>query len=324
MQERTLNELSQHAAEIDRAAARTPEIDAFCSSTSWILPASAALMPPGTPWLYRGGGGYLLGMCRRHHGLRCVEPLEAGWGLACPLLGPDPAALVAALAELCARRHLDWDVLLLCGIPRGSSLFDHVVRALGTRHPLRLGPVTTRHVASLEGGLDGFLGRRSRSLRKGLRRAQRRARELGVTFEHRLARSELEADALYARVLAVEERSWKGRAGSGIVAPEMREFYRRMIRRLAAQGRQRTLFAVHDGQDIGYVLGGVLGDTYRGLQFSFDDAYRELALGNLCQLEQIAARCDEELRFYDLGTGLDYKQRWAEATRETVALIVMR
>lgn len=324
MQEISLADLDARTADIDRAARATPDIDAFCSSSSWILPARAALMPGGDPWLYRADAGYLLAMRRVHHGLRCVEPLEAGWGLACPLLGPDPGALAAELEALCARRHGDWDALLLCGIPRGAPLFDHLVRALGTRYPMRLGPVTTRHVASLSGGLDGFLSRRSRGLRKSLRRAERRARALGVEFEHVEARCERDVEALYARVLAVEDQSWKGRTGSGIVAPEMREFYRLMLRRLAAEGRQRTLFAVHEGRDVGYVIGGVLGDTYRGLQFSFDDAYRGLGLGNLCQLEQIAALCEQGCRDYDLGTGLTYKQRWAETVRESVTLLILK
>ena len=323
MQELDLSQLEACAADVDAAAERTPDVDAFCSSTSWILPASAALMPPGSPWLFRDGAGYAVLMRRDHQGLRCVEPLEAGWGLACPLLGTEPAKIVSAFADLCGRRQAEWDVLLLCGIPRDSALLDHLVRSFGARYPLRLGPTTTRHVASLAGGLDGFLSRRSRGLRKGLRKAQRQARALGIGFEHHQPAGEREVEAIYERILDVEARSWKGLSGSGIVAPEMREFYRLMLRRLARAGRQRTLFAVHEGQDVGYVMGGVLGGTYRGLQFSFDADYGELALGNLCQIEAITALCEQGCREYDLGTGLSYKQRWAETGRESVSLLVL-
>lgn len=323
MQKLTLSELEARAAEVDAVAQSTPDVDAFCSSTHWVLPASAALMPAGSHWLFRGSAGFAMSVQRLHHGLRCVEPLEAGWGLACPLLGPDPGEIVAEFADLCGTRQDQWDVVLLCGIPRDTPLLDQVVRTFGARYPLRLGPTTTRYVASLAGGLDGFLSRRPRSLRKSLRKAERRASELGIRFEHHRPQTEAEAEALYDRIQRVEARSWKGRAGSGLAAPEMREFYRLMTRRLTRSGRQRTLVATREGHDVGYVLGGVLGDTYRGLQFSFDADYRDCGLGNLCQLEQIAILCEEGCRYYDLGTGLEYKQRWAETVRETVALLVL-
>ena len=65
----------------------------------------------------------------------------------------------------------------------------------------------------------------------------------------------------------------------------------------------------------------MLGDTYRGLQFSFDADHAHLSLGNLCQLRQVEALCAEGLQFYDLGAEVEYKQRWGERLMETVTLV---
>jgi CelD/BcsL family acetyltransferase involved in cellulose biosynthesis len=93
-----------------------------------------------------------------------------------------------------------------------------------------------------------------------------------------------------------------------------------MLPRLAARGALRLMFARHEGRDVAYILGAVAGDTYRGLQFSFDDAYRDDSLGNLAQYHQIAALCDEGVTRYDLGSGFPYKRRWAESGMVTMTL----
>src|SRR5688572_32387452 len=51
---------------------------------------------------------------------------------------------------------------------------------------------------------------------------------------------------------------------------------------------------------------------YRGLQFSYDDAFAQLGLGGLLQYHQIVELCAEGVTRYDLGTEMDYKRRWAE------------
>ena len=54
----------------------------------------------------------------------------------------------------------------------------------------------------------------------------------------------------------------------------MFDFYQRALPRLAARGALRLSFARDGERDVGYVLGGVLGDTYRGLQLSYDADYQ--------------------------------------------------
>ena len=102
----------------------------------------------------------------------------------------------------------------------------------------------------------------------------------------------------------------------------MGSFYREMNRRLVDRGARRLLFATLDGADVAYIFGGLFGDTYRGLQFSFDHRYADLSLGNLCQLEQIRRLCNEGVPNYDLGTEVRYKKRWGDRVFTTSSLFV--
>ena len=320
METLTLADFDAAAAEFDAAVVATPGIDHFCSSSAWVLPAAEALMPARDPWLFRSEAGFAA--CMHNDAFGSVEPLELAWGLACPLVGHDLERLCAGFAAECLFRRGAWRYLALSGVPMHGEVCRAVVRHFGPSFPVRVGASTVRHVASLEGGVDGFLGRRSRNLRKGLRQALRAAVAAGIGFESVRVGDVAAADALYARILAVEERSWKAREGHGIAAGPMCEFYRRMIRRLAVDGRQRTLFGRHEGRDVSYILGGVLGQRYRGLQFSYDADHEAFGLGGLGQYHQVIELVAEGVTQYDLGTDMDYKRRWAEQVEETVMLVV--
>jgi CelD/BcsL family acetyltransferase involved in cellulose biosynthesis len=316
-------DLATVADDFDREVAATPAIDRFCSTTAWILSASAALMPARVPFSFRGESGYLAAMRGIHPaGFPYVEPVELAWGLAAPLIGRDPELLADEVAALLAGRR-DWQIAILSGLTADGPQRRALERALPARWERRRGTPTIRHIASLEGGVDGFLGRRSRELRKTLRKGLRTAQDAGVTFEDaRVAAPE--ADALYARIQEVEARSWKAREGVGISSGPMRAFYQLMLPRLCAHRQQRTIFARLGDRDVGYILGAVFEGEYRGLQFSYDDEHARLGLGGLLQLQQVAALSEEGVGRYDLGTEMDYKRRWAEEAMETEMLVLVR
>jgi hypothetical protein len=321
----TLDELDRRADAFDEVVASMADIDHFCSSSAWILPAQAALMPPRAPWLFQGEHGYVAMMRGQHaDGWSYVEPLESMWGLACPLIGRDSALMAASFTDLCRAHAGEWDVALLSGVRPGSRLCLALVEQLAPRFELRLGPRAVRHVAELGGGVDAFLARRSPNFRRSLRRALRDAEAAGIEFETVHATDAAAALAAYERIVQVEARSWKGLGGVGIDTGTMHDFYRDMLPRLAAHDRLRVIFARREDRDIGYILGAVFLGTYRGLQFSFDDDHRALALGNLCQYRQILALCDEGVSRYDLGTEMEYKRRWSDTTHDTISLIAIR
>jgi hypothetical protein len=316
-------DLADVADELDREVALTPAIDRFCSSSAWILAAAGALMPPRASFSFRGEHGYFAAMRGVHPaGFPYVEPVELAWGLGAPLIGREPRALVDEVVPLLAARR-DWQLAIIAGHTASGPQRRALEAVLPARWERRRGQPTVRHVASLDGGLDGFLARRSRELRKSLRKSLRAAAAEGVTFES-VRVPERDAMAFYDRIQAIEARSWKAGEGVGISVGPMRAFYAAMLPRLCKLGQQRTIFARHAGRDVGYILGAVMAGEYRGLQFSYDDSLARVGIGGLLQYQQVVELCDEGVGRYDLGTEMDYKRRWAEEIMETEMLVLVR
>lgn len=313
--------LAAAADDWDALIARTPEIDRFCSSSAWIVPARAAFCPHAEPCIARDGRGAVALMTLPiGAGAWGGLPLEAGWGLAAPFAGPDPRAAVELLAELWDDPPHRMDALFLSGIPPRGAWMTALVGRFGGSHRVGVGTRCLRRRARIDDGLDGFFARRSAKFRASLRRALRRGADAGVCFE-RVSAGPL--DAIFGRILAIEARSWKGRQGDGIDSGSPRVFYRFIIERLLARRALRVLFATRDGEDIAYVLGGLFDDTYRGLQVSFVEGFEAHAPGNLVQFGMIEWLVEDGLSIYDLGTDMPYKRRWAEEEISTVTVAIV-
>jgi hypothetical protein len=310
----TLEDLDHLSAEYDSAVLSGFTVDRFCSSSFWILPAARHLSPEALPRILRADGSYAV-LARSSS---WIHPLEATWGLCCPLAGPDPYAAVDLFVDA-LERDGEWSAALATGLDESSPLWKKLGRELARRYGVERGPITRRYVARLEDGLEGFLERRPAGLRKNLEKASRRARRSGLTFEVRDR-----GESSFDRILAIERRSWKGRDGVGIDREPMRSFYRDMNRRLLDRGKRRLMFARIEDDDVAYIFGGLFGDTYRGLQFSFDARFSSLSPGNLCQLEEIRRLVESGVRRYDLGSEVRYKRQWGEEVVETGSLVARR
>ena len=145
-------DLGTCADDFDREVAASPAIDRFCSSSAWILAASATLMPPRAAFSFRGASGYFATARGVHPaGFPYLEPLEFAWGLAAPMIGRDPVALAEELVPLLAASD-DWQLAILTGMtadgPQRRAL-EHTLpprweRRRGKRPPahklLRRGP----------------------------------------------------------------------------------------------------------------------------------------------------------------------------------------
>ncbi len=315
----------------DAAVSDTPDIDHFCSSTAWVVSSWQAMHENMASAVYEFDGGFLaFGKAQHPDGFSYLQPLEASWGLGSPIVGTDVEACVQALALLPTRQP-DCALLLLTGLHRDSLLFRRICAVLGQDlgWQMALGESTRRHIANLNGGAQSFLSRRSRNFRRGLHKSEQRAKKQGIIFDgvcQGPINTEQSAVRMgniqewHQRIVDVESRSWKGQDGVGIDQGSFGDFYKVMLPRLLRSGALRLLFMRDNGRDVGYVLGALSGDTYRGLQFSYDQEYVDLSLGNLGQWQQIQWLCDEGVAQYDLGTDMPYKTRWADHsfTTETV------
>jgi hypothetical protein len=318
------DELDAGAETYDALVAASPEVDAFCSSTAWILPARAAFTPDAPPLIGAGDHGIAAMMIVPvAGGTPAAVALEASWGLASPFASPDPAALVAELYAALRAAPRRVSALVVTGITAGGAAMRALERG-ARRAPFPAGPPTQRIAASLDGGVDGFLSRRSPKLRATLRHAARAARASSVRLARQRDFTPGEVTALLDRAVAVERRSWKAIDGGGLTDASMETFYRLMLPRLARAGALRAIFAVDGDRDVAFCFGGVTTrGVYRGLQSSYDDAYAPLSPGALVHLEMITLLCEEGATLYDLGTDMEYKRRWGEPGLETVSCVAI-
>jgi hypothetical protein len=306
-------DLERCAADFDACVDADPDVDRFCSRSDWILPFHDAFHPEAEVVAARGADAFVALAARGG----ALEPLEAMWGFASPLVGRGSLDL---LFERLASRARAREALYLSGLAPRAERTRALVARLEPSHSLALASVTIRFVAALD-DLDGFLSRRSAKFRAGLRAATRRVRAAGIEFESLDVPSASAAPPALERLLAVERRSWKSATENGVDRGPMREFYAQMFPRLAARRALRLLFAVREGQDVGYLAGGLAGTAFRGLQFSFDERLRALGLGNVLQLEMIARLSRAGVVCYDLGAQSAYKARWGEERIATIGLL---
>jgi hypothetical protein len=310
----SLKDFETAHAHYDAAVQTDAEVDPFCTRSPWILSYHLAFGPERGVCVLRSGASYVVLAERFIPGVGLgFEPLEAMWGFASPLVGPDAVKLLCELGGA---------PLVLLGIAVDGPRLGELERALTRSHALRPFDLVPRFVASLEGGIDGFLSRRSAAFRRNLRAAERRASKR-FELERVSPANASAARALYARVLAVEGRSWKARSEAPVHRGPMAEFYAEMLPRLAEQGALRALVARCDGEDVGYLYGGLVAGRFRGLQFSFADTLRPFGIGNLLQLEMIRWLCEEGVACYDLGSRSAYKRRWAETGLVTLSLLAL-
>lgn len=315
-------ELDQPDSFWNQAASASEQGDPFCCRTEWQLSLQETYFPRRRLVLRRNATSLLALAERRYPDLGPIlEPLDSLWMFGSPLLGPEALDL---LESLLAERRMAGEpaTTLITGVLPGSGLREALRQRMRSGFDLfRVGTIQVV-CASLEGGLDGFLARRSRVFRKRLRQATQLAAARGLVFERLAPRTASESDAAFARMLAVERTSWKGLAGRGIEEPTSSAFYAAMARRLAVAGTGRVIFARLAERDVGYIFGGLAGRVYRGQQFSYADDLAPWSIGNLLQQEQIRWLVEDGVERYDLGPWMAYKDHWTERPVGMEALLL--
>ena len=251
-----------------------------------------------------------------------LVPLDLVWSFGSAVLGVADRGGAEEVADFLERDGAR--AVFFGGLCEGSVPWQALIDVLGDRQRLVLGEERVRCRASLDGGVDGYLSRRSREFRRNLRQTDRRVCGAGVRVE---VLDDADPGIVMARLAIVERSSWKGQEGSGIVSPEMATLYDLVARELSRTGGLRVSVAVDgDGRDLGFILGGVQGETYRGLQLSFVEDARSLGLGNFLQWHEIQRFCsnDKGVCTYDLGMDMAYKRNWSETLHTTRTLVALR
>ncbi len=311
----TRDELEAESRAWDDFVAGDGLIDPFCSCSPWQLAFHDAFESSRRLWFERSDEGCVVLAESARRGL--LEPLENMWGFGSPLIGAGAPAMLARDLRRNPR------AVLLLGLPADRRRLAPLGDLLSAGFQLRSLEPTIRFVASLEGGIDGWLARRRPAFRRNLRASVRRAEAEGIRFRRigKLGAGDLEA--AYATVLDVERRSWKSLSGGGADGEPMRSFYADLWPRLVRRGRLDMLLAERNGRRIGYLHGARFGGHFRGLQFSFDESWRAIGLGNVLQFEMLKWLCEDGALRYDLGGQSSYKGDWAEPGPEGISLLLL-
>jgi hypothetical protein len=318
----TKERLDNATSLLNRIAGNTEQADPFCCRTEWQFSFHEAFSPH-RKLFFRNSNSSMIAFAGYEHpkvGF-ILEPIESYWLFSCPLLGSDAVELLESLLQekpFCHARPF----ILLSGLISGSVLPIKVLSAFGKYYDIiQLEPSIIR-CASLSGHIDGYLSRRSANLRRNIKRAASQLAGRDVIFERCLPTTVEQAEAAYARMLSVEESSWKGIGRCGMTVQPSRDFYRLMLRRLSMSGMGRVIFAKHGGRDIGFIFGGITGAYYRAHQFSYAEDWSNYSLGSLLQVEKIRWLCEEGIARYDMGQAMAYKVRWAELELQTMNILL--
>lgn len=330
MEELTFDEFEDLWSEVETAVDATSGIDPWCSGPDWTIPVATGFAPEAERLLLTTparDGFALLAKYYTTSGAPMYGGLEPLWGFGCPIFGRTEERSMAKRAAAALGARDDWQLLYLPGLPtmeEDGPTFHRVTLAMASAFTsigeVRIGEGITRQVADLQGGHDEWLARRTPRFRRNLRQATARAKTAGLTIV-----AAADDPDLFTRMMEIEYQSWKGQEGSGITTIEMQTTYRVMIERLRKRGRLLAHIAQLDGRDVGYILGGVRGRRYRGLQISYVDDTSRLSVGNVLQLHQLVELDRLDLAdTYDLGMDFDYKRRWADRAEPSLAIIVDR
>ncbi len=317
----TLEQLERVSKELELLVDQSPMIDRWCSGPDWSIPTNRAFAPHCDRYLVGdlSTGVALLARYRNESESTTISGLEPLWGFGSPLLGSAPVALANQIARALAADQ-GWDTLVLPGLAVSSEILNDIAASLSSLGEVGVGIAIEREVADLRLGHEAWLARRSPRFRRNLRRSERAAEEAGVAFVDVSADGET-----FNRLHEIEGRSWKGKEASGIAAPEMGQLYEELMHRLAGAGRLRLAIAQLHGHDVGFIIGGVRNDIYRGLQLSYAEDVAPLSIGHMLQWRELRKLAETDtVAWYDLGMSIEYKAQWSDHRIPSPVLIVNR
>ena len=302
-----------------KAAWATHLPDPFSSEPEWCLSYHLAISPNRPLFLFGNNGNCLFLAEEQMQFGPLLTPLEASWMYARPLMGSDPITLflssIEEIRDYYASQNKALPTIIFGGMWPHQPLSNELLLNAGHIFQFYLHSSGRQCAASLEGGVDGFLSRRSSNFRLKLKKSRRLAKEAGVTFE-RISPRPKQVSAVYERMLKVEAKSWKGAEDSGLLHQESQAFYLHLLTELSYNKVARVIFAKHEDQDIGFIFGGISNSIYRGQQFSYDLDWKKYSIGNIMQYETIVWLTEDQVGRYDMGPisgpRMEYKAHWTE------------
>lgn len=313
----------------DDLAALAPAWDALVDRTGgapflrpgWLLPWSEAFAPGRLRALTAWRDDELVG----------VMALVIGAGTAAtPANEHTPFSDLVAADDETARSMASWlfepgryrriDLQRVPRDGRGWPVLSASVRAV-SRPAVAWIPVRSPYVA-LDGDWESFCGGLSRTLRKQMRRLERRLDEHGAV-ELEVADGRADLERLLAEGFALEASGWKREAGTAILSePRTERLYRGVAQWAAERGMLRLLFLRSGGRGVAFDLCLQDHGSLYVLKGGFDPAFAQYRPGMLLSWRTLRHGFESGLRRYDLlGADDPYKLRWTAEIREATRLL---
>jgi CelD/BcsL family acetyltransferase involved in cellulose biosynthesis len=230
----------------------------------------------------------------------------------------DPASLcrlVQALVDL--RRPL-----LLRRILADSPVLATLRSAFQSRGMLLTRPATGYPWIPLDPSWCEPEQKLSPSRRSSLRRALRKASEIGSIEYEVLAPKPHELPPLLAESMRVEASSWKGRIGSALLSdPDRRSFYELYATIAAEKGILRLCFMRIGGHPAATQLAVESGGGFWLLKVGYDETFARCSPGNLLMVETLRYAATRGLRTYEfLGSPEPWTEVWTTRVRPCVSV----
>lgn len=233
---------------------------------------------------------------------------------------------ISLIAGYLVQRRQDWDHLALYAQRPDSAFLQTLAARLNMAGYLTsVMPGTECACVDIQGTWTRYLGKKSRGVRKGIRRKQEELRKAGqIRFDVGLPDS---SASLFERYLRVETQSWKPGAGLGVAKSSGHlTFYRSLAEEFGAAGRLKFAFLYCDDTPVAATFGIGWHDRFYSLHIAHDERYASYSPGAvLTALELEHNFNDGSYAVFDfLGGFLTNKTSWSTRIDTTTALFVNR
>jgi CelD/BcsL family acetyltransferase involved in cellulose biosynthesis len=230
----------------------------------------------------------------------------------------DPASLQALIRALIEFRQ----PLLLRRILADSPVLAALKDAFKSRGVLITRPATGYPWIELDESWCDPERNLSQSRRSSLRRALRKAEEIGSIECEILAPQQHELPPLLAESLRIEAANWKGRSGSALLSDsDRRRFFEQYTAIASERGILRLCFLKIGGHAAATQIAVESGGGFWLLKVGYDETFARSSPGNLLMLETLRYAAKRGLRTYEfLGSAEPWTEMWTNRVRPCVSV----
>ncbi|HQU44574.1 MAG: hypothetical protein B7Z73_05140 [Planctomycetia bacterium 21-64-5] len=238
------------------------------------------------------------------------------WGLCGDLL-LDAAADESAVLDLLVEglNEVPWPLLCLAPVAYEAPRWQALLAAARGRGLDSMAVFSQRvGQVQIDGRWDDYQAQWSGNHRRHIRKAFRRAKQSGNLSLAVYTQPAAQLPTLLRRACEIEDRSWKGAAGTSILrAPTLFDWYLGQAGRMADLGHLQLTFLKQDDRSIAFEYGCRAKGAYYSTKVGYDGAYAALSPGQLLRamlLEEFFGSGD--VRLVDFwGPLTDATAKWA-------------